>query len=248
MRILKENRFAEGQVECEVISGILFVLLTFLAIWLGSIIRWASFLFFTGAILLFYFGLSSFNRSIKWKKGIKGKRKVANALTWLDASYFLINGALLPSHKGGQIDHVLVGPTGIFAIKTKNYGGSLRCYGEDWYKRGYIKEYHIESISNQAKLSANYVEDSIKDVHAEDYPNKKVKPVLVFTNPNVKLDLHKPTVSVVTVERLCDFVKNNRPEIFLPPEVLNHILDSLLHYSSLVKGGYIFCWKPDDIP
>ena len=247
MRILKEkDYFAEGQIECEMTHGILFVLLAFLFIWLGSLIWWASPLFFVGAILLFYLGLKAFNNSIKWRRGIEGKKKVTDALKELDDSYILINGALLP-RKGGQVNHVLLGPAGIFVITTKNYGGSLRCYGEDWFKKGRIKEYQIRSISNQAKIYTQDIKDVADDVHADDYPIKKVESVLVFTNPNVKLDLYKPTVPVITVGKLCDFIKSSQSEISLPPNILRDIADTILHYSFLVRSSIILCWEPDDI-
>ncbi len=45
---------------------------------------------------------------------------VVETLTTLDNSYVLINDVVLPDRKG-NIDHILVGPNGVFAIETKSY-------------------------------------------------------------------------------------------------------------------------------
>ena len=68
------------------------------------------------------------SRYIKYKKGIMGEIEVEKALKALDDSYVIINNVRLPNGNG-NIDHVVVGPTGIFAIETKNIRGSFICEG-----------------------------------------------------------------------------------------------------------------------
>ena len=60
------------------------------------------------------------------KVGARGERRVAGRLReGLPPEYVVVNDLYLPLDDGTttQIDHVVVGPTGIFVIETKNYSG-----------------------------------------------------------------------------------------------------------------------------
>src|SRR5690606_16421614 len=68
----------------------------------------------------------------KWNlpkiKGMAGEKQVARILNTLDPNeYILMNDLYLPKEDGKttQIDHILIGPQGIFVIETKNYKGGF---------------------------------------------------------------------------------------------------------------------------
>ncbi len=75
-----------------------------------------------------------------WKKGLEGEKLVADYLNTLPKDYYVYNDVKLPG-KGGNIDHIVIGPTGIYVIETKNYSGKYRIKGNQWiyYKNGYPK-------------------------------------------------------------------------------------------------------------
>ena len=58
-------------------------------------------------------------------KGARGEERVASTLAFLPAEYTVFNGLcvdggrLMP--RGGDFDHIVVGPTGFFVIETKNW-------------------------------------------------------------------------------------------------------------------------------
>lgn len=58
-------------------------------------------------------------------KGVAGERKVAKLLA--EAGGIVRNDVLLPDGRGGliQVDHLVLAPSGIWAIETKNYGGII---------------------------------------------------------------------------------------------------------------------------
>lgn len=57
-----------------------------------------------------------------WFKGAQGERQVAAALTALGPAFTVLHA--VPVGKGAtDIDHVVVGPTGVFSINTKNHAG-----------------------------------------------------------------------------------------------------------------------------
>lgn len=57
-----------------------------------------------------------------WFKGAVGERDVARALESLGSEYTVLHA--VPVGKGStDIDHVVIGPTGVFSINTKNHSG-----------------------------------------------------------------------------------------------------------------------------
>jgi len=101
------------------------------------------------------------------KKGISGEEAVINAMKYLADTYYLINDVAL-KQPYGNIDHILLGPNGIFVIETKNYnGGTIRCNGDEWsrlYPGKYgFKAYHMNSPSKQAKGNAVRLRNFLKE-------------------------------------------------------------------------------------
>lgn len=72
-----------------------------------------------------------------WAVGREGEIKVSEYLaTQLDDSWYEISGY---KNWKGEIDKVLVGPDGIFAIEIKNINGKIYCDGDGWIKDKYDK-------------------------------------------------------------------------------------------------------------
>jgi hypothetical protein len=62
-----------------------------------------------------------------WRKGATGEAHVAQTLAELPNEFVVINDV---SKRFGNIDHVLVGPTGVFVIDAKNWTGTVKADGE----------------------------------------------------------------------------------------------------------------------
>jgi Nuclease-related domain len=56
------------------------------------------------------------------RRGILGEEAVANALAELPSSFWVLHGV---STGYGDVDHVVIGPTGVFALETKAWGGTF---------------------------------------------------------------------------------------------------------------------------
>jgi hypothetical protein len=82
--------------------GILFFLLAVIA---GLLLAWGD------------------RRLGNYLKGAKGEEWVAHELSFLPSSYTVFNGLRL----GGKqnFDHIVVGPSGVFVVETKNWKGSV---------------------------------------------------------------------------------------------------------------------------
>jgi len=143
----------------------------------------------------------------KYRKGIKGESRVEEVLRELDDSYILINNVRLPEG-GGNIDHVVVGPTGVFAIETKNIKGNFVCEGDNWYKIKNGKIRRIRSISRQARQNAYRLRMMLKSHGCDQF----VHGIVVLTG-KCKVDLINPSVPVLGPDGLVKFIRNANTKI-----------------------------------
>lgn len=77
----------------------------------------------------------------KHRSGLEGERMFPKYLTSLDDRFYLVNHIQLPG-MDGDIDHILVGPPGIFVIETKNHGWYVSCTGDP----GNTRESDLEEV------------------------------------------------------------------------------------------------------
>ena len=149
-----------------------------------------------------------------YNKGRCGEDAITNMLQSLDDSCYLINDVILPSSRG-NIDHVLLTPNGIFAIETKHWDGEIICHGDDWlsrYQKGFFssKCFEMRSPSRQVKKNAFNLSSLIKSEVFHNTFKIWVEGLVVFTNPNVRLELNKPSVTILKVNELFNYIINFR--------------------------------------
>ncbi len=121
--------------------------------------------------------------------------------------------------RGGNIDHIVVGAPGVFALETKNYSGEVGCEGDDWYvkttgySRGrrsrYTYKKHIGSPSLQSKRNATFLGGLLEAKGVSAW----VHPLVVLTEPRVKLRVKTPTVDIVMVEDLVRYFHERTPAL-----------------------------------
>ena len=75
---------------------------------------------------------ADFKRWGNWQDGKAGELAVTDALKALPDQYVVLNDLMLPDGRG-NVDHLVIGPNGIFVIETKNYSGCVSCWGDRWY-------------------------------------------------------------------------------------------------------------------
>ncbi|MDI6859922.1 MAG: nuclease-related domain-containing protein [Methanocellales archaeon] len=179
--------------------------------------------------------------------GLSGEELVVDALQHLDDCYYLLNDVMLPESYG-NIDHIILGPNGIFVIESKNYYGEIVCNGDEWHRhyeggltismrgRPYWKpsrDYDIGSPSKQVKRNAvklKQIIESQKGIFKR--PLKMwVEGIVAFTNSNVDLKLNNPTVPVLKVEELYDYIKNTKSKTNFSPKELESIGNLILRCS-----------------
>lgn len=172
---------------------------------------------------------------LNYSSGLEAENLITECLSHLDDRYYLINDVKLPESYG-NVDHILLGPNGIFVIETKNYSGKISCNSDEWIRhyeggagismRGNIyfkpdKDYSIGSPSRQVKRNAV----KIKQVIGR---NIWVEGIIVFTNPNVELQLSGTTTPILQIDELCDYIKNKKSKISFSPQELDSIGKTIL--------------------
>lgn len=201
MRILKESNYTylKSNYKRGRMVAWIFLAAGVLALLVTTLWTWA----FVLGIVSCAYGIKRFAGSLSFKAGIEGEEVVTDVLKDLDDSYYLINDVMLDG-AGGNIDHILLGPKGVFVIETKNYSGEVRCYGDRWFKKGRRRRYEIPSISRQALRNAATLGGFIRE---GTKIRVFVKPICVFTNLQVYLDLRSPRVPVLKVDNIMTFIE-----------------------------------------
>jgi len=129
------------------------------------------------------------------------------------------------TYDGGNIDHVVLGPNGIFVIETKTYSGEIFCWGDKWKRRYQGKRYtyyDLDSPSKQAKRNAIRIKQ-IVDSSGISGRRIWVHAIVVFATKNVELHLKYPTVPILNIDELCDYIVLEKPSNRLSAEQLASI-------------------------
>ena len=157
------------------------------------------------------------------RKGLQGEQTVASELSHLNDEFLLLNDVMLPGGRG-NIDHILIGPTGVFVLETKNFSGKYVCYGDRWFFQGVREKYDVSSVSVQAKNNADTLASLL---HTSGF-TVAVNPVIVFTHPSVQLWLHQPTVPVLKSGGVCSFLLSQRPSFQLSGPYSQKVAERIL--------------------
>jgi hypothetical protein len=161
-------------------------------------------LILTAAIptLGFYYYLKRYQNC---RRGMKGEKRVRQFLeSRLNDSYYLINDVEYVNARGGKenIDHIVLGPNGIFSIETKDYRGKITCKRNRWV----VPFPFGRSPSTQAKGNAYWVKQAIDASRVFETLKVWVEPIVVFSNPDVELEIVNPEVEVVTLDKLVNSI------------------------------------------
>ena len=168
--------------------GLLFTFYTIILILLG--------------VIIFSYG---YNNSRRWMKGSKGEKLVAKYLKKLPKEYYVFNDVTLPVKKG-NIDHIVVGPNGIFAIETKNISGSFIVDDNEWYYKSHSEVQ--KSRSQPGKQIKNNVRILIKYLNSNGLNTKNlwINPIVAFNNPNINITENPKNYHILMPSEIPKFI------------------------------------------
>ncbi|MGO9414625.1 MAG: nuclease-related domain-containing protein [Syntrophobacteraceae bacterium] len=134
-----------------------------------------------------------------YRKGREGEIALRTYLhSVLDDEYKAYFGMPVES---GDIDCIVVGPSGLFCLEAKNHNGEIFYDDGGWRqvkvgRGGTVYQGHLKNPSGQVKKALCPVKSylSAKDIRAW------IQGVVVFTNPDVALSIEKDLKPVVAVK------------------------------------------------
>jgi hypothetical protein len=144
-----------------------------------------------------------------FSRGRRGEEKLAAFLReTLDRRWALFRNVVLPGQKG-DIDAVLIGPAGVYALEIKTYRGYYRNAGIKWQKRLWGVWRRVDSNpTRQARRNAQRLHDYLKRKGVDLW----IEPRIVWAGAG-KVWLEQPGVSVWQFsrrERILDDLRNGK--------------------------------------
>lgn len=166
------------------LTGLLFLLINYLHL------DFTTKLALTGIIAVISWYAYNRMNDFALNKGLDGEYEVLKVLRTLPEEYLRIRDFKLG--KSGNIDFIVVGPTGVWAIEVKNHKTkNITIVNDELYGDGFS----IDELRKQTYSGAKVL---------QDYLNSQnifcpVNPLLVFTNPETEIRLGKRRVNGVSI-------------------------------------------------
>ncbi len=143
-----------------------------------------------------------------YKGGWAGEKQVTKLLnSRLNDDYFLLNDLHL-RNGAGDIDHIVLGPSGVFVLETKNWSGEVTCRGDEWQRTG--KRDFKSSPSLQVKRNAAQIKHVVNSSPSLRVLGVWVEGIVVFTNNHATLHLNNPTVPILRLNQLADHITSQK--------------------------------------
>lgn len=117
------------------------------------------------------------HEALGWYLGVHGERWVATRLAMLGPEYTVLHSVPI-GNGNSDIDHVVIGPTGVFTINTKySPGKDVWCAGWGVYVGGRPENHYIRNLDFEVQRAAQRL------ARASGAPQLNVTGLLVFVDP-----------------------------------------------------------------
>lgn len=145
-----------------------------------------------------------------WERGAEGERTTAAALDALPGeSWTVLHDVRWPGRRYANVDHVAVGPPGVFVIDSKNWSGTIAVRDHVLRQNGRAREEAVAGAAEAALAVAG-----LTSVVAPQH----VQPVLCFVRDEALTGWARD-VMVCSTANLVELL-SSRPEA-LPPHILS---------------------------
>jgi hypothetical protein len=172
----------------------------------------------------FYFFLRKYRI---YSGGWEGEKQVTKLLDdRLNDDFILINGLCLNNGEG-DIDHLVLGPRGIFVLETKNWSEQITCNGDIWQRLN--KRNFKSSPSRQVKRNTDRIKRIINSSIFLGSLGIWIEGIVVFTHNHTTLHLNNPTVTIIKLPHLFNYVANHGGPISYTRQQLEAITKEILN-------------------
>lgn len=170
-----------------------------------------------------------------YRLGNEGEdRVVEKARLALDGDWVLFRNVMLPRRGRSDVDVVLVGPSGVWAIEVKALHGEYRNSGETWeFRSGGRWNQLRKSPSRQARRNAIALAEFLR----ADGINAYVTAVVAWVSQGSNVAIDNPSVAVWTIDRVEDELANLRNGRRLDATSHERIVDKLTRLCQTRTAG-----------
>lgn len=96
-----------------------------------------------------------------WRKGAEGEEAIGDQLEKLTKHRWHVLHSIPVGTRGSDIDHVLIGPGGVFTLNTKNHPGKRITVGPDWLRvDGHLQPY-LRNSRHEAQRASRLLTDRV---------------------------------------------------------------------------------------
>ena len=168
--------------------------------------------------------------------GMYGERHVGEILAReLPQEYVLINGLKLP-RGAGDIDHLVVGPTGVFLLETKTMAGRIVCELDGSWRRTRIGRggtpyaAYIGDPAAQVQRNIFAVRESLRTRLPGLFQRSPlwIEGLVVFAHPRTELQAEHSRVPAVRLEEAAPRISLHVPQRWLRDAEVDQVVEALL--------------------
>src|SRR5438445_118671 len=168
--------------------------------------------------------------------GMYGERHVGEILAReLPQEYVLINGLKLP-RGAGDIDHLVVGPTGVFLLETKTMAGRIVCELDGSWRRTRIRRggtpyaAYIGDPAAQVQRNIFAVRESLRTRLPGLFQRSPlwIEGLVVFAHPRTELQAEHSRVPAVRLEEAAPRISLHVPQRWLRDAEVDQVVEALL--------------------
>lgn len=152
--------------------------------------------------------------------GKMGEKNVCHQLDFLNKNKYVVYNdiKLISNGRFQQIDHLVIGPNGIFPIETKNLSGEISISNNGCWSRTIRNLYEvIENPTGQVLRHETIIRELTKDQHT-------INSIIVLANNASKVSgTDRNPIPVVKADMLLHYINNFKSETILTSENIQRI-------------------------
>lgn len=188
-----------------------------------SIVLFSTYLYLSliAFLLMGYFLFKLTSNTINFeilRSGVEGEKRTERIFKRLPDEYY-VHSDLMVEFEGytSQLDHVVVGPTGIFVIETKNINGKIEGDGNQKYwlqhKTGSGGGKYENKFYSPIKQVGTHV-FRLAGILKRNSINYWIESLVFFSNPKTKLEIKNEDIPVFSYgkegsKRIIDYIINS---------------------------------------
>jgi hypothetical protein len=160
-----------------------------------------------------------FHLSERAAQGASGEEQVGRALESLRSKGWVILHDL-PLPTVGNIDHLIIGPPGVFVVETKSHRGQITAQGMQLLRNGKPLE---KDFIRQVKFQSAVINQMLQQKLSQNW---YIQPIICFTQAFVQIPgNHIENVWVLPLKWLLSFLE--RQPARLTPAQVNHLASAI---------------------